>query len=477
MAAFDKKTGDFVAQLYIGPVNWTPPEFQIGYFVDRAHEGQGYVTEVVRAALRFIFERLKAHRVSLECDDTNVRSYRVAERCGMVQEAHVRENRKGAEGAVSGRLCYGLSRSEFDRLAGSIESYNALSPVEEVKMTRPVLPVGKLPPALLSRLLKHAPVDDPRVLLGPGTGLDCAVVDMGESLLVYNSDPITLAADDMGWYLVQVNANDIATTGAEPRWMMLTILLPERTTGAALVEGLAQQVFDACRALKIAVIGGHTEITYGLDRPILVATMIGEVARGRLVTPRGVQPGNRLLLTKGIPIEATSILAREFADELRGALNEEEILRARGFLHDPGISVVRDAAIAIRAGAVTAMHDPTEGGLSMALWELAEASGRSLHVNLASVPIAPLAARACRALGVDPLAAIASGALLLAVSADDAPSIRHALESASIVCAEIGSADDGPPGVWQWTRDGDVPLACPARDEIARLYDNRESGE
>jgi ribosomal-protein-alanine N-acetyltransferase len=114
MGAFVKGTGEFVAQVYIGPVHWDVPEFEIGFFVDVDHEGQGYVTEAVRAAMGFIFEHLQAHRVRLECDDTNVRSRRVAERCGMVLEGHIRENKRNADGTLSGTLHFRLLRREFE---------------------------------------------------------------------------------------------------------------------------------------------------------------------------------------------------------------------------------------------------------------------------------------------------------------------------------------------------------------------------
>lgn len=116
MGAFDRETDEFVGQLYVGPVDWEVPEFAIGFFVDRDHEGQGYVTEAVRAVMGFIFEHLKAHRVRLECDDTNRRSWRVAERCGMVREGHIRENKRNADGTLSGTLCYGLLRREYEGL-------------------------------------------------------------------------------------------------------------------------------------------------------------------------------------------------------------------------------------------------------------------------------------------------------------------------------------------------------------------------
>ena len=334
-----------------------------------------------------------------------------------------------------------------------------------------LLPVGKLPVNLLAMLLKQAPVQDPRVILGPGVGLDCAVVDVGDMLLVFKSDPITFAGDEIGWYLVQVNANDIATTGARPRWLLVTLLLPEGQTTAELVERISAQIHGACRQIGVSVIGGHTEITHGLERPLVVGTMIGEVGHDQLVTPQGAAPGDRILLTKGVPIEATAILAREFPERLEQVLGPAEVEQAAGFLYDPGISVLRDAQVATQAGQVTAMHDPTEGGLAAALWELAQACGHSLVVDPAAVPVPPLSARICHALKLDPLAAIASGALLLTAPAQDARHIRRALEADGIACAEIGAVEAGPATAWQKIATGRQPLPHPARDEIARLFE------
>jgi hydrogenase maturation factor len=334
------------------------------------------------------------------------------------------------------------------------------------------LPVGKLPVDLLLRLLSQAPAQDPRVVLGPGLGIDCAVVEAGPSLLVFKSDPITFATDEIGWYAVQVNANDLATTGATPRWMLVTLLLPEGRTTPALVETIGGQIESACRSIGVTVIGGHTEVTFGLDRPILVGTMIGEVARERLVTPRGCRPGDRILLTKGVPVEATAILARQFPDRLAAALSPAELEQARDFLYRPGISVLRDAQTALAAGRVTAMHDPTEGGLATALWELAEASGNAIEFDPAAVLVPEVSKKICREFGLDPLGTIASGALLFSAAAGDAVSIRKALESEGILCMELGQALEGPPAVWQRAAGSPAGelLARPARDEIARLF-------
>ena len=335
-----------------------------------------------------------------------------------------------------------------------------------------ILPVGKLPAAMLAQLLAQAPSQDPQVLVGPGVGLDCAVVEVGDELLVYKSDPITFATDEIGWYAVQINANDIATSGATPRWLLATLLLPEGKTTVGLAEQISHELYDACRAIDVAVIGGHTEITYGLDRPILIATLIGQVTPERLVTPQGATPGDRILLTKGVPIEATAILAREFPERLRPVLSASELKQAQNFLYEPGISVLRDAQIALQAGRVTAMHDPTEGGLASALWELAKACGHALCFAPAAVPIPPLAAEVCRTFDLDPLATIASGALLLTTPAEDAMHICHALIGAGIPCADLGEVEAGPATVWYETDGGRKTLPFPDRDEIARVYES-----
>jgi len=336
-------------------------------------------------------------------------------------------------------------------------------------MTSP-LPVGKVPQELLAAILSRAPVDDPRVILGPGIGLDCAVIDAGERLAVYKSDPITFATDQIGYYLVQVNANDIATTGARPLWLLVTLLLPEEKTPPELPDSIMAQVYETCRALGIAVIGGHTEVTAGLDRPIAIGTMIGDVARDELISPRGAKAGHHVLLTKGVPIETTALLSREFPGRLRGALTEMEIEEAQRYLFKPGIGVTRDARVAIGAGRVTAMHDPTEGGIVTALWELAEASQKTLLVDPGNIFVPALARRVCEAFGIDPLSSIASGALLITAPPSDARAICHALEKEAIACADIGVVMDGPACVQRRTAAGLEIWSRPAVDGITKAF-------
>ncbi|MGQ9494596.1 MAG: AIR synthase related protein, partial [Anaerolineae bacterium] len=252
------------------------------------------------------------------------------------------------------------------------------------------LPVGKLNPELLAQLLQLQGWPDERVVLGPRIGEDAAVIDFGDRYLVAKTDPITFATEEIGWYLVQVNANDLATTGAMPRWLLVTLLLPEDKTTLELTHRLSAQIDAACRELHIALVGGHTEVTYGLDRPIAIGHMLGEVAKEKLITTAGACVGDDLVLLKGIAIEGTSIIAREMSEELllRG-YTPDFIARAKNYLYHPGISIVREAMLAIHSATIHAMHDPTEGGLAMGLHELAMAARVGVWVDEEAVPIWP----------------------------------------------------------------------------------------
>ncbi len=330
-------------------------------------------------------------------------------------------------------------------------------------------PLGKLPPDVLAALLARYPVTDPRVVIGPRPGEDATVIDLGGQMLVAKTDPVTFASEEIGWYAVNVNANDIATMGAKPNWFMATLLLPEKQTTRDRVEGIFEQIHQSCAALGVTLVGGHTEITYGINRPIVIGCMFGLVDKDRLVTTAGAQVGDVLIVTKGIPVEATAIIARERREMLSEALPPEFLDRCARYLHDPGISVVHDAEIAVQAGRVHAMHDPTEGGLATGLWEMADACGKCLVVDLASVLLED-GKKLCETVNLDPLGAIASGSLLMAVHPQDAATIGEALVTAGIAAHRIGRVENGPASVLDEAR-GCKELPRPARDEIAKLFE------
>jgi hydrogenase maturation factor len=334
-----------------------------------------------------------------------------------------------------------------------------------------LLPAGKLPNPLLDRLLHRFTPDDPRLVVGPQMGVDAAVIDMGATYLVAKTDPITFASDAIGWYAVNVNANDIAVMGATPRWFMATVLLPAGQATPALAEAIYDQIAAACADLGVGLAGGHTEITVGLDRPIVSGTMLGEVEPARLVRSSNVRPGDDLVLIGRVPIEGTALIAREKQADLLGRGFDPALLRrAQDFLHDPGISVVRAARLATEAAAVHAMHDPTEGGLATGIWEMAQASGVDMDVNFDAVSIPPESQSLCAAYGLDPLGVIASGALLVALSPDESARLLAACRQAQLPAAVIGLAA-APGGRLSARRNGAaVPWPHFAVDEIARIF-------
>ena len=256
--------------------------------------------------------------------------------------------------------------------------------------------------------------------------------------------------------------------GAAPRWLMATLLLPEDTDSGA-VESIFDQIAAACREIGVTLIGGHTEVTYDLPRPIAVGSMLGEAAKDEVVTTSGARPGDAIVLTKGVAIEGAAVLAREDPGTLTArGVPTDDIERAKGFLFSPGISVLRDAIVARRAVDVHAMHDPTEGGLATALLEMAEAAGVGLLVDLTAIPILPECRRICEALALDPMGLIASGSLLAAVSPADAPALIDALAKESIPACEIGRFTDRAEGVKAITASGVGDLPLFPRDELAR---------
>lgn len=335
----------------------------------------------------------------------------------------------------------------------------------------PTLPTGKLPPDLLATLLASLQPTDARVIVGPGIGQDAAVIDMNGRYLVAKTDPITFATEDIGWYAVNVNANDVACMGAHPRWFMASALLPAGSADPSMVQAIFTQIAEACKALGVTLVGGHTEITYDLPRPLVIGVMLGEVAKDRLVTSRGAQPGDTVLLTKEIPLEATALIAREKGrDLLTRGLPPDLIARARDLLRDPGISIVPEATLAADAGLATAMHDPTEGGLATGLWELAHASQVGLIIDEKTLPFSREGAELCAAYGLDPLGVIASGSLLVTSPPNRANELLALLAKAGIRCTAIGRVLPAADGLTLENGEIRRPLPHFAADELVKVF-------
>jgi hydrogenase expression/formation protein HypE len=335
-----------------------------------------------------------------------------------------------------------------------------------------ILDVGKLPIQQLRSLLEKSSKPNPRLIIGPQTGEDAAVIDAGDRYLVVTTDPITFATDQIGRYAVHVNANDVSVMGAKPLWFFVVLLLPESSTTPELAEKIMADVRNTCAELDITLAGGHTEITQGIDRPILVGQMLGEVTPTRLVRKTRIAIGDQILLTRGVAIEGTAILAREKYEQLRGLVDANLLARASHFLIDPGISVVSAALAAANVGeSVHAMHDPTEGGLATGLFELVAPVSLGLRVVREHVPVLSETQSICNALALDPLKLIASGALLIAIAPDKVDLVLRAIRANGTSVAVIGEVRPPSEGLTMMTNGKIEPIKPAVRDEIARAFE------
>lgn len=299
-----------------------------------------------------------------------------------------------------------------------------------------VFQVGKIPSEILKSLVfRNLGMTSDRLLVGPGIGEDAAVVRFGNKALVLSTDPITGTASNGGWFSVHINANDVATFGAKPKWYLCSIMLPKGSKENVL-RGIMKQIDSACTELGVTVIGGHCEVTQFLKRPILVGFMLGETSLNRYVTSGGASVGNVLMLTKTVGIEGTAILATDAESILRKHLKKGVIKRAQNLYKK--ISVVKEALMAMDVGGVTAMHDPTEGGILCGIWELSEASNLGVRVYRDRIPISSETESICKILKIDPFRLMSSGSLLIAAKKSSAPKIIKELSGKRIPISVIG---------------------------------------
>lgn len=328
--------------------------------------------------------------------------------------------------------------------------------------------LGKLPHRQLDTLLDSVRRTLTRdVVVGPQVGVDAAVVRHTKNLLAVTMDPITFAGGRLCEYAVWVNANDLAVMGARPKWMVATLLLDaaHKRKVATYFSSLA----DCAQRLGVAVVGGHVEVTDAVTRPVMVGAMLGEPVSNRHVTSGGVQDGDVIIASRSAGIEATAVIAGDFEDRLRAAgVPGAVVQRAKGFLDDPGISVVDAALRAARLG-VHAMHDPTEGGVIAGLWEMANASNMQLQIDTEAIVIDNDTRLVCEAVDIDPLRALGSGSLLLAASEQQAPGILRSLRRAKVPATVIGRAHTTDKSGLVDAHTG-RPIKASSVDQITRLY-------
>lgn len=324
--------------------------------------------------------------------------------------------------------------------------------------------IGKVPESVLKRsVLRQIHTKRPEVILGAGVGEDCAAIKLADDeTLVMSADPITGTASDIGMLAIQVTVNDLASAGAEPVGVLLTLLLPAETKEAEL-KAIMGQVDAACAKAQVQIMGGHTEVTAVVSQPVIVVCGVGKVRDGRVVTTAGARPGMDVVVTKWIGIEGTSILAKEKEAELLTRFPAPFVETAQRF--DAYLSVLPEAAIAVRAG-VGAMHDVTEGGIFGALWEMAEASGVGLDIDLKKIPLRQETVEVCEFFGINPYLLISSGCMLMA--AHDGNGLVRELEQEGIPAAVVGKVTAGNDRILK--NDGEIRfLEPPKTDELYKV--------
>ena len=327
------------------------------------------------------------------------------------------------------------------------------------------LPPGKIPVEMLKEIVfKNLGAKRDEIAIGPSSGIDCAVIDVGSKSLVVSMDPITGALEILGFLAVNVNANDIATFGCQPSFLVSCILLPERAEKKA-VQIISSQMNEAAKDLGIAIIGGHCETTPGLSHPIVVGCMMGITEKGKYVTAAGAKPGDLLILTKSAGIEGTAILATDRKAQLKKLVGSRLLENAKGFYKQ--ISVVKDAMTAFKTGGVHAMHDPTEGGVAGAVHEIADASNLGVRISEDKIRVQLETQRICQAYEIDPLQLIASGSLLVAADPDFAGKIIENLRRDKIDAEIIGEFLSSPDKRLITRKKGNVEkLQRPVTDQL-----------
>lgn len=324
-----------------------------------------------------------------------------------------------------------------------------------------MLKTGKLDSRLLEDIVfRSIKFKRDEVLTRPGIGEDCAVVDFGEHLCVMSTDPISAAVSQIGRLAVHISCNDIASNGVEPLGVMLAVMLPVGTKEEAVSE-MMSQAGETAAALGVEIIGGHTEITPAVNRPVIVSTAIGR-GSASAVKPE-VRPGDMIFVTKSAGLEGSGIVACDLEDELRGKLTQAEIDEAKSYMDM--VSVVKEGVAAGKAG-FSAMHDVTEGGVLGAVWELCRASGVGAEVRQDSVPVTDVTRKICSLYGMDPLRLISSGCMLIITPQDKKEPLEKGLRERGVRHSLIGVVKEPSYGVKMVCCGQAVEVSPPESDEL-----------
>ena len=263
---------------------------------------------------------------------------------------------------------------------------------------------GKLPYNILENIIKKFSFSDGTMVKGPGIGVDCSVFDNGNNFIIVTSDPVTYVAS--GKYCVNVNVNDIAAMGGEAWFFLCTIILPVDFAQNTF-EYIMDEIKGECENFKINFAGGHTEINKIVNSPVICGFMVGKCKKDELRGAFNAKDGDILIITKGVSVEGTSIIAESKAREIAEQYGAKFYKKCT--LYKDRLSVLEEARLARPLS--NAMHDITEGGLINGLYEIAVASDVSIEVDY--FPVIPECKILCDALHINPLGLISAGTLAI----------------------------------------------------------------
>jgi len=324
--------------------------------------------------------------------------------------------------------------------------------------------IGKIPQDILNKCVFNL-ISNKReeVLLEPSIGEDCSAIKLkDDEVFVISTDPITGADKDMGYLGVYINTNDIASSGAEPIGVMVTILLPPSSKEEQLYN-IMEQIDKACSELNIQIMGGHTEVTDAVVKPILSLTAIGKVKKDKLISTSGAKVGQDIIITKWAGLEGTSIIAKDNYDELSQKLSNELLQEAISL--DKYLSVIKESIIA-KNYEVTSMHDITEGGVLGAIWEVALCSNMGAQVDLDKIPIKNETIAICNYYNIDPYKLISSGCMLMTTHRGN--ELVKELKKNNIEAAVIGEITENKDKIIN-VKGNKVELVEPGTDELYKI--------
>ncbi len=306
------------------------------------------------------------------------------------------------------------------------------------------------------------------VIQNPEIGVDCGVLDFGNEYVLVSADPITGATSNVGELVVDINANDIYSANGVPVGIVLTILLPVSSTDDDLKK-IMSDINNKCKKMNISIIGGHTEVTDAVIRPVISATILGKTENRKLLQKQNIELGYDIVLTKNVALEGTNILACDYEDYLKKYLSNEELEKAKNL--SQFLSIKNDSETAFNHSEKIYLHDVTEGGVFGGLYEMFEDSSFGFKIDVTKIPILNITQKICNIFNINPYKLISSGSLLIAC--EDGEKLVKDLENKNIIANVIGKVIDDKKKILKYSEDDIREIEMPNGDDLFKICLNK----